>query len=132
MNWARHRRASQKLRYPSGPRRAVVGLLNSPKRGLQAPVPLSPKEYKGDGPLVLPILPALSLAGTSDCYVPMTLTKCEKRCRLLGLGMQYFTAAYRAVYHRAQDSVIQLYFRAGFWFPKSCRSDRLGHLTGAP
>ena len=56
--------------------------------------------------------------------------KCEKQRRLLGLGMQYFTAAYRAVYHRAQDSVIQLYFCAGFWFPKSCMSDHLGHLTG--
>lgn len=38
----------------------------------------------------------------------------------------------RAIHHRAKDSIIQLYFSAGFWFPKSCVSDRLDHLIGAP
>lgn len=50
----------------------------------------------------------------------------------LGLGWQYLTAACRVEFTRAQDSVIQLYFSAGFWFPKSFMSDSLDHLTGAP
>lgn len=41
---------------------------------------------------------------------------------LLGLR-QYLTAVYRVELGRAQDCVIQLYFSAGFWSPKSCLNE---------
>lgn len=46
------------------------------------------------------------------------------RAGLLGPGQQHLP--------RAWDSVIQLYFKCWFWFPKSCMSGSPDHLTGAP
>lgn len=67
-------------------------------------------------------------------YVPNNyglLRAGDKWGGFLGWNRQHLMTAYRAI-HTPQDSVIQLYFSAGFWFPKSCTSARFHHVTGGP
>lgn len=99
VNWARPGKASQKLGCPPEPRKAVVGLLNSPERHLglscahfpAGPCASQPQRTCQDWPtgFIFPSSPVsgrdIRLCMPSNWLVEI---KCEDQGRFPGLGMQ--------------------------------------------